>query len=407
MGAPEKAAVNKAKADTFAVDVNTALVDQEALRIGRQNQLIEDNVYPGLEQALEQQEQLDLESMESVEEQKAQEEAEMRKQMAMGAASGNQLPGQNNGPQKAKPKGGSPFGAKDARPSSAARMARKPPNRWWGSSLDTWNEEDHPRGQPGNAGQFGPGGGGSGAQTKTGKGAKAPAKEAKPEGKAAAAAGGKKTDITQNMGANYEPPEKQVQPYEDVDSLYEAAKKAEPEFMSTVEDFAQKLGGKVIYPPPSSVEPGTRTMKARHSAERKMRDELDGQANQVKDVLRATVVFEDCLQTREAVAEFITVHDAVRVKDRFVEPLGGYRDLMLNFRTSDGTLTELQFNSPKLLEAKFGEGHKLYEKTRALRAQAPSRENDAMILGLSAESERLYSEAYEQDGDGCGWQKDC
>ena len=120
----EKADMAKRKADTFAIDASTALIDQEALRIGRQNQLIEDGVYPGLEQALEEQDQLDLESMVSAEEQAAQEEAEMRKQMAMGAAqNGFQKP--QGAPQKGNGKGngGSPFPARDARPVTAGRLS--------------------------------------------------------------------------------------------------------------------------------------------------------------------------------------------------------------------------------------------------------------------------------------------
>ena len=41
------------KAQTFQIDVNTALIPPEALDKGRQNQLIEDGTYPGLEAALD------------------------------------------------------------------------------------------------------------------------------------------------------------------------------------------------------------------------------------------------------------------------------------------------------------------------------------------------------------------
>lgn len=60
---PEKIAMCKQKADIFQIDANVGLIDPEALRIGRQNQVIEDGLYPGLESALEEQEQLDMESM--------------------------------------------------------------------------------------------------------------------------------------------------------------------------------------------------------------------------------------------------------------------------------------------------------------------------------------------------------
>lgn len=49
----EKAAIALQKAQAYKIDVDTALIPAEALVIGRQNQLIEDGVYPGLETALD------------------------------------------------------------------------------------------------------------------------------------------------------------------------------------------------------------------------------------------------------------------------------------------------------------------------------------------------------------------
>jgi phage-related protein (TIGR01555 family) len=57
------------KAQVFQIDVSMGLMDPEALRIGRQNQLVEDGIYPGLELALEKIDMLDLDSMKTPEEQ--------------------------------------------------------------------------------------------------------------------------------------------------------------------------------------------------------------------------------------------------------------------------------------------------------------------------------------------------
>ena len=100
----EKATVAKSKADTLQIDVNTGLIDQEALRIGRQNQLIEDGTYPGLEAALEEQDMLDLESMISVEEQQAQQEAQQQAEL-QASQIGGMVGGPPKGPKKAKPPG--------------------------------------------------------------------------------------------------------------------------------------------------------------------------------------------------------------------------------------------------------------------------------------------------------------
>jgi uncharacterized protein len=59
----QKSEVCLRKAQIFSADVGAGVIDSEVLRIGRQNQLIEDGLYPGLEEALEQQEELDLDSM--------------------------------------------------------------------------------------------------------------------------------------------------------------------------------------------------------------------------------------------------------------------------------------------------------------------------------------------------------
>lgn len=49
----QKAKLDKSKADTFAIDVNSGVIDPTIMREARINQLIEDNVYPGLEQIVE------------------------------------------------------------------------------------------------------------------------------------------------------------------------------------------------------------------------------------------------------------------------------------------------------------------------------------------------------------------
>jgi len=49
----EKATTDKAKADAFKIDVDCGLIAPEVLKKARENQLIEDGVYPGFEEALE------------------------------------------------------------------------------------------------------------------------------------------------------------------------------------------------------------------------------------------------------------------------------------------------------------------------------------------------------------------
>ncbi len=52
MDAVQKATVEKSKADVFKIDAELDIIDIDALRKGRENQLIEDGTYPGFEQML-------------------------------------------------------------------------------------------------------------------------------------------------------------------------------------------------------------------------------------------------------------------------------------------------------------------------------------------------------------------
>lgn len=53
MDEKDKAVIAFQKAQAYKIDVDTGLINPDALRIGRENQLIEDGFYPGFEQALE------------------------------------------------------------------------------------------------------------------------------------------------------------------------------------------------------------------------------------------------------------------------------------------------------------------------------------------------------------------
>lgn len=79
----DKSMIFKNKAETYKIDAEVSPIDPEALRIGRQNQLIEDGVYPGLDRALEQQDLLTLSTMKTPEEQDAEAQAALEEMKAM------------------------------------------------------------------------------------------------------------------------------------------------------------------------------------------------------------------------------------------------------------------------------------------------------------------------------------
>jgi hypothetical protein len=89
--------------------------------------------------------------------------------------------------------------------------------------------------------------------------------------------------------------------------------------------------------------------------------------NAMTDVAGFTVVVKD-YETLIKMAEEVTKDGTVvRVKDRYKEPINGYQDFLLNVRTADGFVGEIQLTVEQMYQAKqnFG-GHALYDVTRAM-----------------------------------------
>lgn len=211
-----------------------------------------------------------------------------------------------------------------------------------------------------------------------------------------------KTDMTRGLAKN----ETALQPVKNLDELYDRAKAAEPQFKADVENAAKAVGGKAVFTPAQYAEPGT-TLKSRTSAERKMKSELNNDPTQLRDVLRGSVVTNDVLSARQAASQFIGDHqdDILRVKDRFTNPVSGYRDILINYRTPDGLVAEVQFGAQNMIDTKNGEGHALYEQMRVLPAAAAHGGGSAseQYRLLDAQQTALYNRAYEADGNGRGW----
>jgi hypothetical protein len=248
-----------------------------------------------------------------------------------------------------------------------------------------WDEGKHPRGQPANAGQFGPGGGGTTEAASTQVTAPAvPQEPGLPDINGSMSYTAKHTDQT----------------IADIEELYTTCKAGEAGFRSEIESIAEATGGKPIYPPEGSAEPGTKGLKNKISVERKLKEpELQGDVSKLRDILRATVVHDTVAESRLACAKFMQQFGdrVVRVKDRFADGRPeGYRDMLVNFKTKEGVVTEVQFNSDEMLKTKFGEGHKIYAKIRVLDAV----KDEPVLRELKAESKRIYDEAYQKDGDG-------
>lgn len=246
-----------------------------------------------------------------------------------------------------------------------------------------FKESEHPRGNPENAGQFTSSGGGG----KKGSIEKGTGRGSKPQ-----------PDFRGSLARVSEGDT--TQPVKSLDELYERAKKEEPEFKRQMSDIASKYGSEVSYTPEEYAEPGT-ILKSRSSAERKLAKELDNDPTLLRDVIRATIIGKSVADTRKAAAAFIGENSdsILRVKDRYTDPLkGGYRDILINYRTPDGLVAEVQFNSKNMVDTKNGTAHKLYEVARSL--INPTFEQ---MQKLEQQQAELYESAYQMDGNGNGW----
>jgi len=322
-----------------------------------------------------------------------------------------------------------------------------------------WVESQHKRGQPGNKGQFAPTSGGvggvvhgGGEERKTPVGQASPITKAHHEAakhiqKMGHAVSSIKIDHTQSpvtsihsqpyniigevhpqsgatlytaktsmsnsasiahnlseLKGSFSKNEKAIvkQEVNNIDELYQKARQAEPSFKKAVEEVARLVGGMAEFTPAEYAEPGT-TLKSRKSAERKLAD-FNGDASQLLDIVRGTVACNTVEEVRTAAKAFMEKYGerVVRVKDRIVMPVqGGYRDILVNFRTDTGVIAELQFNSDEMIKAKLGDGHRMYEALRILNTKERNKDiHKRMMEFLEKKSELLYQTAYKLGGNG-------
>jgi hypothetical protein len=146
----------------------------------------------------------------------------------------------------------------------------------------------------------------------------------------------------------------------DLDSLYEQAAVAHEQLSQATKDIAQAIGGEAVVPP----------LKGRARAIEKAQADYGGDVSRLVDLARSTIVCENFEQVNQALTALQSRLKVVRLKNRFENPSGGYRDILANVELSNGHIGEIQINLRGMLEAKEGEGHKLFEKIRSIEARA-------------------------------------
>ena len=147
----------------------------------------------------------------------------------------------------------------------------------------------------------------------------------------------------------------------DLDQLYRDAAAAQQELSSLTRSIADELGGTPRIPP---------ELKGRARAQEKIDADYGGDPSRITDLARSTIEFENPTQLRQAMERLRGSTEIVRVKDRFENPVDGYRDVMMNVRMSNGHIVEVQLHLRAILEVKNGPGHALYEQVRSIDARA-------------------------------------
>jgi hypothetical protein len=141
-------------------------------------------------------------------------------------------------------------------------------------------------------------------------------------------------------------------------------------------------------------------LKSRERAEQKIQVDYGGDASKIKDILRASVIYKKYEQVESGLKQLQQETNVVGLKDKFAKPtLAGYRDALINIKTQNGTIAEVQLHLEPILEAKK-EGHKYYEQQREIQAKLivenrdPDLKEEAQLDNLEAKQRSLYNDAF-------------
>jgi hypothetical protein len=185
-----------------------------------------------------------------------------------------------------------------------------------------------------------------------------------------------------------------IQSSNDLDQLFKQAKVADVELKKLTDDIAKSTNGEAVYPP---------GLKTKARAAEKISSDYGGDASKLLDISRSSISYESADDLYAALGKLDKKAEIVRIKDRFAKPApGGYRDILVNIKQSNGHVTELQLHSKQILDVKGGTGHKLYEQIREINGKAvlENRPLTAAELkfqnSLIKESEVVYNNAFSE-----------
>ncbi|HGS5368739.1 TPA: (p)ppGpp synthetase RelV [Vibrio cholerae] len=184
-----------------------------------------------------------------------------------------------------------------------------------------------------------------------------------------------------------------AQPYQDFDVLYSKAHQAQIELETLCKSTALLTHTQAYFA-------GT---KSRQRALEKVELELDGQAERITDLARATIVANDVASLVTAYETLSREATVVKVKNRFKNPAeSGYRDLnVLVQLPKTGIIAEVQLHLAAIAQVKSGAEHQLYEQIQTIERTARQEQREltewenAQIAKMRSASRDLYQQAWQ------------
>ncbi|MCH1929330.1 RelA/SpoT domain-containing protein [Shewanella sp. A25] len=191
------------------------------------------------------------------------------------------------------------------------------------------------------------------------------------------------------------------QTWNNLDELYAIAGEAQFELATLLGQITQHSQSQLILP----------EVKSYQRAADKIAHKFNGDASQLTDIARATLVcgsINELMQAYHALSEQAQV---VKQKNRFAEPkASGYRDLNLLVRLPNtGMIAEVQLHLKDIAEIKSGPEHEVYEQIQRIEAKAKQQQRGlsefetVQIAKLRQASHKLYHKAwlnYKRVADG-------
>lgn len=152
----------------------------------------------------------------------------------------------------------------------------------------------------------------------------------------------------------------------DLDRIYSLSKEAKPDFDQWVTQLADRHGGRPILA----------EIKGKDRAMEKALTMFGGDAEKVRDIVRATIAVDTVEQINQLVADLQDMPFAIVYQRNLYATgrtlPGGYQDAKLDIRFGN-IFVELQVNTEKMIKAKEL-AHSLYERRRSLVAKGENRQ---------------------------------